>query len=127
MRRPNQTSLIPSRGQLKESVGIIRVQIAFSPDGRELAVGYTDGVIRIYDAVSGVFQREIVGHQGAIAAMSYSPQGRWLASGALHPDFTVRVSNPATGEKSGDTGWPRQLTKRPGLFDRRRIPVRGQW
>src|SRR5262245_41046532 len=55
--------------------------IAYSPDGRWLAAGNTDGKVRLFDVWTGR-ARKTFEHKGvAVASLSFSPDGRWLASG----------------------------------------------
>jgi WD40 repeat protein len=74
-----------------------RGALAFSPSGRELAAGYTDGSIRLLDTASGTTLRTLTGHTDALAALAFSSDGRWLASGAVYGDVNVRVWDVATG------------------------------
>jgi len=66
--------------------------VAFSPDGRRIAIGSTDGTIRMRDTARGtVFdQFEVWRVNGrSVTSLAYSPDGRWIASGSN--DNTVRV------------------------------------
>jgi WD40 repeat protein len=49
-------------------------------DGR-LASGSDDGIIKIWDPVTGKLQATLEGHSGAVRALAVLPDGR-LASGA---------------------------------------------
>ncbi|WP_322493626.1 serine/threonine protein kinase [Chloroflexus sp.] len=75
--------------------------IAFSPDGRQLAVGSINGNVYLLDAATGDVQRELRGHDGwvVIRGVAYSPDGRLLASASL--DGSVRLWNPANGAERG--------------------------
>jgi WD40 repeat protein/tRNA A-37 threonylcarbamoyl transferase component Bud32 len=52
-----------------------------SPDGRQLAVGGADGVVRVLDAETGGEVRQLVGHTNPVRAVAFGPTGRLLASG----------------------------------------------
>ncbi|NNJ09395.1 serine/threonine protein kinase [Chloroflexales bacterium ZM16-3] len=71
--------------------------IAYSPDGKSIAVGSVSASIYVLDAASGKLQHELKGHQDwvVIRGLSYSPDGRTLASASL--DGTVRLWSPLTG------------------------------
>jgi WD40 repeat protein len=53
--------------------------VAFSPDGRALAVGGSDQVIHVRDLDGGA-PRALRGLAGPVNALAYSPDGAWLAS-----------------------------------------------
>jgi WD40 repeat protein len=63
--------------------------VAFSPDGKILAAGSSDGSITLWDSASGDLLRSIPAHARAVTALEFSPDGHWLASGSL--DASVRL------------------------------------
>lgn len=67
---------------------------AFSPDGKFLTSGCSDGTVWIWDVVTGANQRILEGHSFWVTSIGYSPQGH-LASGS--GDGTVQLWNPTTG------------------------------
>jgi WD40 repeat protein len=62
--------------------------VSFSPDGRFLASGGADGVVRMWDIESGREVRRME-HGDWVQSVSFSPDGRFLASGGR--DGVVRV------------------------------------
>jgi WD40 repeat protein len=74
--------------------------VTFSPDGKFIAVGGTDGTrgtLRLWDAATGRKVRTLNGHWGTVQAVAFSPDSHRLASGSR--DGTVRVWDPATGQE----------------------------
>ena len=78
-----------------KSSGKITGNMQYSPDGKELAVASSMG-IWIYDARRGAEVALFSGHTGDVMAITYSPDGKMLASAGR--DETVRLWNPKTGE-----------------------------
>jgi WD40 repeat protein len=73
--------------------------VAYSPDGKQLAAGSTDGIVRILDPDTGEERRQLTGHTGwiVIRGIVFSSDGKTLATASI--DGTIRLWNPATGEQ----------------------------
>ncbi len=70
--------------------------VAFSPDGKLLATGGSDGVVRCWEVTSG---REILtckDHSSWVRSVAFSPDGKTLASGS--DDQTVKLWDCHSGE-----------------------------
>ena len=63
--------------------------VAFSPDGKRLATGIADKVIRLWDVASGTQVGDLHGHTSYIHALAFSPDGTRLVSAS--GDYTVRI------------------------------------
>jgi WD40 repeat protein len=70
---------------------------AFSPDEKLIATGGFDATIRIWEVASGKLVRALVGHEYYVISLSFSPDGKVLASGG-GPDGTFRLWDPHTGQ-----------------------------
>jgi WD40 repeat protein/serine/threonine protein kinase len=73
---------------------------AWSPDGRQLAVGYANGDVKIFDPFSGDVLRQLR-HAGAVNVLRWSPDGSRLAVGGP----SVEVWN-LTAEPTRDLNRP---------------------
>src|SRR5262249_34960813 len=71
--------------------------VAFAPDGRTLASGGSDHVIRLWEPATGRELARLAGeHKDPITALAYSPDGKSLVSGGN--EGTVRLWDAATGK-----------------------------
>jgi WD40 repeat protein len=71
--------------------------IACSPEGTTLAIGHSDGEIRLWETAGGRLRRELVGHRMSVTSLAFSPDGKVLASGGA--DGTVRLWHLASGRE----------------------------
>lgn len=69
---------------------------ALSPDGKRLATSGADAVIRIWNLESGELLRILVGHSYGVPSLSWSPDGKMLAS-AGGGDGQARIWDSQTG------------------------------
>lgn len=70
--------------------------LALSPDGKHLATGGYDGIIRLWDTDTGAFERALVGHDSYVYGLAWSPDGNYLASAGSY-NATARVWETKTG------------------------------
>jgi WD40 repeat protein len=52
----------------------------FSSDGQKIASADQDGKIRIWDVASWTMEKTLIGHEGAVRLLCFSPNGQTLAS-----------------------------------------------
>jgi WD40 repeat protein len=69
--------------------------MALSPDGKELATGGIDGTVRVWDLASGELLRAMVGHNYYVHGLSWSPDGKVIASAGTW-DGTIRLWDART-------------------------------
>jgi len=70
--------------------------LAWSPDGRKIAVGGAAAEVNVYDAETGARVSRCKGHTAGIYTVAFSPDSTVLAAAGF--DGTVRLYDAATGE-----------------------------
>ncbi len=71
---------------------------AFDPDGSRVAVGWSNGIVRLLAVPSLAVTATIAADSSGISALSFSPDGQRLATGS--GDGTFRLWDPATGRQT---------------------------
>ncbi len=71
-------------------------RVAFSPNGRMLALGSSDGIVQLWGADSSQLLRTLEGHTWYVTSVAFSPDGQMLASASS--DSTVRMWDAASGQ-----------------------------
>jgi WD40 repeat protein len=115
---------------LTSALGPIRA-LAFSPDRKTIAAAEGETVI-LLDTVTLRVRSTLRGHDGIVLALSFSPDGRSLAS--VGRDRTIRIWDIAAGQPRAtlrcDTGLitetnpqPDWVTEPAERIDRERIPA----
>jgi len=95
---PTDTSTGPQSVTLTSHIAAV-IQVAWSPDGQQLASASLDHTIRLWSATSAKPLQTFLGHTGGVVSIAWSPDGSQLASGAQ--DHTVRLWLVANGR-----AWP---------------------
>jgi WD40 repeat protein len=83
------------------------VAMDVAPDGKRVATGGDDGVVRIWNLETGGLDRAFIGHRYGIYLVAWSPEGSLLATHA-GADSTTRVWDVEAGRERkqfADLGW----------------------
>ena len=101
-------------GQIIPAVvqGLPFSSVAFSPNGKILASGNTDGKVRLWDVATGRPRKPFITHTSQVLSVAFSPDGKILAASS---NDGVRLFNVVTGRQilipaSGPPGY----LSRPG-------------
>jgi WD40 repeat protein len=79
-----------------EDAGAV-IAVAFSPDGKRLAMGSEEGIATIWDAASGKQLFSFFGHTRPIFSVTFTPDGSRLATAS--GDGTSKLWDTKTGEE----------------------------
>lgn len=74
--------------------------VAFSPDGKQVASGGNDHIVRLWDVKTDREIRQFRGHQGRVTGIAFSPDGHRLASVADEGwSSSIRLWEPRSGNE----------------------------
>jgi WD40 repeat protein len=71
--------------------------VAWSPDGKLLASGSYDKMVKLWDVATGQEVKNLQDHIDAVFAVAFSPDGKHLASGSQ--DRSVKIWDIASGQR----------------------------
>ncbi len=106
LHRVNFTDSNLAKSVFTQTFGSI-LAVAFSPDGKFLAVGDTKGKVRLWQVTPSQSLLTFQGHTSWILSVAWSPDGKLLASSSY--DRSIRLWNPKTGQcvktLTGHSNW----------------------
>jgi WD40 repeat protein len=73
-----------------------RSTVAFSPDGRRVAIGGADGAVDLIETATGRIATRLAGHHDEVGGVAFTPAGRGVVTAGW--DGTVRIWNADTGD-----------------------------
>jgi WD40 repeat protein len=77
-------------GQKKWTVKPLLVfSVAFSPDGRRIALGHADNTVRLHDVETGSERMVLKGHSAPVRSVAFSPDGKRIVSASA--DQTIKL------------------------------------
>jgi WD40 repeat protein len=72
------------------------LEVAWSPDGKQVLTGSADDTAKIWDAASGNLLRTLQGHTDDVRAVEWSPDSKQILTGSI--DNTARFWDAASGQ-----------------------------
>jgi serine/threonine protein kinase/WD40 repeat protein len=90
---------------------------AVSPDGRRVAAGISGGRFQVLDTGNGQDLFAVQATPERVTALAFSPDGRFIVSGAAYTDSALHIWDAATGTRvgslEGHRSWVSDLTFSP--------------
>jgi WD40 repeat protein len=76
--------------------------VAFSPDRKTVASGYSDNTVRLWEVGSGKEVASLKAHTSAVTSVAFSPDGKTLASGSSDNTIILRLAATEEDVKTFD-------------------------
>lgn len=92
----NCMHVIPIKDLDQKDPGV--TSVAVSPDGRLVAAGSLDKMVRVWDIHSAKQLERLEGHKDSVYSVAFMPDGKSLISGSL--DKTIKLWELGTQDRS---------------------------
>jgi WD40 repeat protein len=99
-------------GQVPQSGGPLSLVV--SPDGRHLATGGMDRAIRLWDLKAGKEARQLLGQEGSLWSLAFSPDGALLAGVTAEGKFNFSANGTDRAIRVWEVGTGRVVRKLVG-------------
>ena len=99
--------------------------LVITPDGQKVVTAGWDGMLRIWNLVTGHEERAIPAHIEAIGALAITPDGKRIISGA--DDHLIRVWDLASGEQQFELAGHGDLVRSLMVTPDGRTLISGSW
>lgn len=87
-----------------ENVDAGVTSVCISPDGRLVAAGSLDTIVRIWDVQTGLLVERLKGHRDSVYSVAFTPDGRGLVSGSLDKTLKYWDVRPILRGRDGPSG-----------------------
>ena len=101
--------------------------LCLTSDGRRVASGDANGVVKVWDGNSGELSRTLRGHRDKITSLAFAPDGIRLVScsGSMWPgNGDVMLWDSENGKQIGTFNWEGSRSAEPGCAWRRPLRLR---
>jgi WD40 repeat protein len=98
----------------EEAPNYIPASVAFSLDGKTMAIGYLEGYLQLWDLGEEKLIRKLDGYQGEVVDLAFSSDGMTLAAVYDYPDYTIQLWKVPQGERSlsiKGTEWEQEFSQ----------------
>ena len=94
----------------------------YSPDGRTVAGGEENGSVLLFESATGLLRRRLAGHRGAVAGLSFTPDGKRLVTASFDNTglvWDISLATLAAAPAGSQAGaWANLASREPETVNR---------